>query len=110
LLENGIYQTRDYGFLDPGGRLHLTGTSGAAINVAGRKISPSKLEAALFSTGLVRRVKVRGIASSDAERFEEILAEVEMQPGITLEELKRSALSVLQNWEVPRHWELANGQ
>ena len=110
LLENGIYQTRDYGFLDPGGRLHLTGTSGAAINVAGRKISPSKLEAAIFSTGLVRRVKVRGIPSSDAERFEEVLAEVEMQPGITLEELKKSALSVLQNWEVPRHWELANGQ
>lgn len=109
LLGNGIYQTRDFGVLGPSGRLRLTGTSGAAINVAGRKISPAKLEAAIFSTGLVRRVRVRGIPSSDAERFEEVLAEVEMLPGITLELLKKTALGVLQNWEMPKHWHSLKG-
>jgi long-chain acyl-CoA synthetase len=106
LLGDGIYQTRDFGFFDPAGRLHLTGTSGGAINVAGRKISPAKVEAAIFSTGLVERVKVFGIASSDAERFEEIAARVTLKPGLTIDALKQAVPGVLQNWEVPRHWQL----
>ena len=106
LLGDGVYQTRDFGFVDAKGRLHLTGTSGAAINVAGRKVSPSKLESAILSTGLVRRVKIHGVPSSDVERFEEISAKVEMLPGITLEVLKRASLEVLQSWEMPRRWEV----
>jgi acyl-coenzyme A synthetase/AMP-(fatty) acid ligase len=106
LLGDGIYQTCDFGFLDPAGRLHLTGTSGGAINVAGRKISPAKVEAAILSTGLVERVKVFGIASSDAERFEEIAARVTLKPHITTDTLKQAVVGVLQNWEVPRHWQL----
>lgn len=106
LLGGGIYQTRDFGFLDSSGRLHLTGTSGGAINVAGRKISPAKVEAVILSTGLVERVKVFGIASSDAERFEEIAARVTLKPNITTDTLKQAVTGVLQNWEVPRHWQL----
>ncbi len=105
-LGGGIYQTRDLGFLDPAGRLHLTGTLGGAINVAGRKISPAKVEAAILSTGLVRSVKVSGIPSSDAERHEEISAAVELQTGITIDVIKQAATSVLQNWETPRHWKI----
>ena len=104
LLGGGVYLTRDLGFTDETGSLHLTGTTGGAINVAGRKISPAKVEAAILSTGLVRRVKVFGIPSSDPERFEEIAAEVEIRPGITLEELKSAAHEKLQSWEMPRHW------
>ncbi len=103
-LGGGIYQTRDLGFLDPVGRLHLTGTLGGAINVAGRKISPAKVEAALLATGLVRSAKVFGTPSSDAERHEEISATVELTTGATLEDLKQASTSVLQNWEMPRHW------
>ncbi len=106
-LGSGIYQTRDVGFLDPIGRLHLTGTLGGAINVAGRKISPAKVEAAIQSTGLVRSVKVFGTPSSDAERHEEISATVELQPGITIDALKQAATRVMQNWEMPRHWKEA---
>lgn len=106
LSGGGIYQTRDFGFLDSAGRLHLTGTSGGAINVAGRKISPAKVEAAILSTGLVERVKVFGIASSDAERFEEIAARVTLKPDLTTDTLKQAVTGVLQNWEVPRHWQL----
>ncbi|MEO8614926.1 MAG: hypothetical protein ABI600_07295, partial [Luteolibacter sp.] len=105
-LGDQIYQTRDLGFFDGKGHLHLTGTLGGAINVAGRKISPAKVEAAILSTGLVERVRVFGIASSDPERFEEISAEVKMKPGATLEILKHAATGVLQNWETPRHWKI----
>ena len=105
-LGDQIYQTRDLGFFDSRGRLHLTGTLGGAINVAGRKISPAKVEAAILSTGLVERVRVFGTSSSDPERFEEISAEVKMMPGATLDTLKQAATGALQNWETPRHWKI----
>lgn len=105
-LGGGIYQTRDQGFLDSLGRLHLTGTLGGAINVAGRKISPAKVEAAIRATGLAAGVKVFGIPSSDAERFEEISAEIELLPGVSLDLVKQAATKVLQNWEMPRHWKV----
>jgi long-chain acyl-CoA synthetase len=104
-LEGGFYQTRDRGHFDASGRLHLTGTIGGAINVAGRKVSPAKLEAAISATGLVRSINVFGIRSSDPERFEEISAQVETLPGVSLEDVKHAAARVLQNWEMPRHWE-----
>jgi long-chain acyl-CoA synthetase len=104
VLGNGIYLTRDLGFIDETGNLHLTATTGGAINVAGRKISPAKVEAAIRSTGFVRRVRVFGISSSDPERFEEIAAEVELQPGTTLDDLKSAAVGTMQTWEMPRHW------
>lgn len=104
VLGGGIYLTRDVGFIDGAANLHLTGTTGEAINVAGRKISPAKVEAAILSTGLATRAKVFGIASSDPERFEEIAAEVELQPGARLDKLKTAVSEKLQGWEMPRHW------
>ncbi|RYD34814.1 MAG: hypothetical protein EOP85_19510, partial [Verrucomicrobiaceae bacterium] len=106
LLENGCYLTRDAGYLDAAGTLHLTGTLGDAINVAGRKVSPAKVEAAILSTGLVKRLKVYGTPSSDAERCEEISVDVELDASITLDALKSAASAVLRNWEMPRHWHL----
>jgi long-chain acyl-CoA synthetase len=103
-IGGGVYRTRDLGFIDSSGNLHLTGTTGGAINVAGRKVSPAKVEAAIRSTGLALSVKVFGIPSSDAERFEEIAAEVELQPGVRLDDLKSAAAACLQSWETPRHW------
>jgi acyl-coenzyme A synthetase/AMP-(fatty) acid ligase len=104
LLGDGRYLTRDLGFLDSFGKIHLTGTLGGAINVAGRKVSPAKVEAALLATGLVRRVRVFGIPSKDAERFEEISADIDLSETATLEDLKSAACHQLQTWELPRHW------
>jgi acyl-coenzyme A synthetase/AMP-(fatty) acid ligase len=104
LLENGVYLTRDLGFLNSCGAVHLTGTTGGAINVSGRKISPAKVEAAIMATGLALRVKVLGIPSSDPERFEEIAAVVETRDGITPATLKSAVAERLQLWEIPRHW------
>ena len=105
LLENGVYLTRDLGFTDQSGIIYLTGTTGGAINVAGRKISPAKVEAAIMATGLVLQVKVQGISSSDPERFEEIAAVVEVRAGVTPAALKSAVAKHLQACEIPRHWE-----
>lgn len=104
VLGNGVYLTRDLGFSDPQGLIHLSGTTGGAINVAGRKISPAKVEAAIMATGQVVRVRVLGIPSSDPERFEEIAALVEVPAGVTPAALKSAVAERLQLWEVPRHW------
>ena len=104
LLGWGVYLTRDCGFTDPAGRLHLTGTVGNAINVSGRKVSPSKVEQALLATGLVVRASVRGVPSNDPERFEEISATVQRVAGVSLAQLKSAAAGKLQAWEIPRHW------
>lgn len=105
LIGEGLYLTRDHGSIDAGG-VRLTGMMGGAINVAGRKVSPGKVEAVLFTTGLVQRVKVKGVPSPDLERVEEISAQVVLQPGATLEALKTAAAAALPSWELPRHWQL----
>ena len=107
VLGDGVYLTRDLARLDPNGRINLTGTLGGAINVAGRKVSPAKVEAAIWSTGMIRRIHVHAVASSDPERFEEIAAEVELVDGVTLDQLKTAISLLLQSWEFPRHWKIA---
>ncbi len=104
LLGEGCYLTKDTGFLGKDGRLYLSGTAGAAINVAGRKVSPAKIEAALLATGSVKRARVYGIASADPERVEEIAALLEVQPGVLLDGLKSLVSARLETWERPRHW------
>lgn len=105
LLDGRNYLTRDLGHLDSAGRVHLTGNTGQAINVAGRKISPAKVEAGLMATGLLKSVKVYGIPSRDPERVEELAAHIELLEGASLDQLKHAAHEKLANWEVPRHWE-----
>jgi acyl-coenzyme A synthetase/AMP-(fatty) acid ligase len=102
-LGNGRYLTHDLGQIDGQRQIRLHGTVGGAINVAGRKVSPAKVEAALMATSLVKRVRVSGRPSSDPERVEEIVAHVELIDGVSLDQLKQAAQ--LANWEMPRHWE-----
>jgi len=106
VLGGGVYLTRDLGHSDDKGLWHLTGTVGGAINVAGRKVSPAKVEAAIYDTGLVRHIRVFGVPSSDPERFEEISAEYQLIDGACFDTLKSRTVDRLQLWEMPRHWTL----
>lgn len=103
LLGGGRFLTHDLGRIEHGHVL-LTGTTGAAINVAGRKISPAKVEAALAATGLTRRVRVFGTPSPDPDRVEEIIGMVELAPGASVDDLRQAAAKTLAGWELPRHW------
>lgn len=106
-LGGGVFLTRDLGRLDEEG-LSLSGKLCGAINVAGRKVSPAKVEAAIFNSRLVKRVKVIGFPSRDAERFEEIAALVELEEAANLGDLKRQISEMLPLWEVPRRWLCGN--
>ncbi len=102
ILGAGRYLTRDSGRIQ-GGRLMLECSGADSINVAGRKIGPAKIEAALMATGLVSRVKVFGVPSADPERVEEIAALIVLK-NAPLETFRHAATSALAGWELPRHW------
>ncbi len=102
LLGGGMFLTQDSGAL-AGRSLSLESSGAESINVAGRKIGPAKIEAALMATGLLGRAKVFGLPSQDPERVEEIAALVEIGKG-SLDDLRRAAAAALAGWELPRHW------
>ncbi|MDB6076505.1 MAG: hypothetical protein JWO82_252, partial [Akkermansiaceae bacterium] len=103
ILGEGRFLTQDYGRSE-GGRLLLESSGAESINVAGRKIGPAKVEAALLATGMVEKIRAFGVASPDRERVEEITALVRLKPGAVLEALRLAATERLAGWEVPRHW------
>ena len=100
------YQTMDFGmFVD--GRLHWSGHTGAAINVAGRKVSPSKVKRVCESVEGVVYATVTGVKSLDNERFEEVSVHVHAIDSLKLKELKKEVYCQLESWEMPRHWQLS---
>ncbi|MCW1914689.1 acyl--CoA ligase [Luteolibacter sp. GHJ8] len=102
LLGGGRFLTQDFGSLQDD-RLMLASSGAESINVAGRKIGPAKIEAALMATGLVARARVFGVPSHDPERVEEITAMVELISG-SLDGVRHAAIDALAGWECPRHW------
>ncbi|MEK7948930.1 AMP-binding protein [Luteolibacter soli] len=105
ILGNGSFLTQDFGRIEDG-RMMLESSGAESINVAGRKIGPAKIEAALMASGLVMRARAFGVPSHDPERVEEVTAMVELKSG-TLEQLRQRMTEVLAGWEMPRHWETA---
>jgi acyl-coenzyme A synthetase/AMP-(fatty) acid ligase len=103
-LENGCYLTRDIVRIDEFGNLFLTATTGGAINVAGRKVSPAKVEAAILRTGLAVSVAIKAVPSPDPERHEEIEATIEPADGANVDQIRAVVSSLLPSWEIPRHW------
>jgi long-chain acyl-CoA synthetase len=108
ILGGGRFLTQDFGRIEDG-RLLLESSGAESINVAGRKIGPAKIEAALLASGLVERVRVFGVPSHDPERVEEITAVVQLKSG-TLEQLRQRMTETLAGWEMPRHWETAEDE
>jgi len=100
-----FYETTDLGRIVDG-KLILTGSKASAINVAGRKVSPGKLERILMEHPGVESVEVSKIPSLDPERFEEICAQVTVSQEIGKRELRQSLMGRFETWEIPRHWEI----
>ena len=103
ILGEGRFLTPDHGRL-VAGRLHLDACGSDHINIAGRKLGPGRVEAAILATGLVTRARVFGLPSADPERVDEIAALV--PPGTDLPALRTALAARLERWETPRHWRL----
>ncbi|MFJ4340581.1 class I adenylate-forming enzyme family protein [Streptomyces sp. NPDC088915] len=101
----GAVDTGDLGHLDGAGLLHLTGRAKTLINVAGSKVAPQTVEAALLEHPDVQDAAVIGLA--DATRGEIVAALVEgdpgeLRPGDLADHLRRR----LSSFMVPRRWHI----
>jgi len=79
---------------------------GDTINVAGRKLSPRRIEKAVQQANPeISRAKVVGIPSRDRERNSEVGLAVSFRAGdpvATAREIRSRVGAVLDSWEVPR--------
>jgi len=80
--------------------------SSDTINVAGRKVVPGKIEAAILSANPnLTHCLVFGVLSQDAERVEEVVACVSISEAEWDASRSKSAIQAeLKNFEMPRHW------
>jgi long-chain acyl-CoA synthetase len=100
-LSAGRFVTSDLVELRDGAVL-LRGRASDAINIAGRKLNPTDVEAALLACEGVKHCVAFGVPSADAARFEETVACVNAAPGVTEQELLEVAGQRLATWQLPR--------
>lgn len=103
----GVFVTSDVAEITPvKGEVLLRARDSDTINVAGRKIAPGKIEAAILSTDeRIRHCVVFGVPSDDPERVEDIIACISTnseQWDATL--IKSRILLTLAGHEAPRQW------
>jgi len=104
-LRDGVFRTSDHVRL-PAGGLWLEGRSSDAINIAGRKISPSVVEEQLLALPGVQHCVVFGIPSTDPARVEEIVACLNLSAGTRLEDVQKASARHLPATGQPRHWKI----
>ncbi len=104
-LERGRFQTSDLVRLEAGA-VWLEGRASEAINVAGRKISPSLIEEKLLALPGVRHCVVFGIPSVDPARVEEIAVCLNLSECTGISEIQQASARLLPAMEQPRQWRL----
>lgn len=105
-LGDGRFMTSDVVEMGADGAVLMRGRMSDAINIAGRKLNPSDVEAALLSCEGVRHCVVFGVPSADAARCEETVACVhpDATAGLTQEVLARWLGDRLPTWQLPRRY------
>ncbi len=106
-LGGGVFRTGDLARLEEG-RVFLEGRATDTIHVAGRKVAPQVIEAALLRLPGVRHCVVFGVASEDAARVQEIVACVNAEAGVSQESLQAGLGRELPGWQIPRRWWLTS--
>lgn len=82
----------------------MRGRVSDAINIAGRKLNPADVEAALLACEGVRHCVVFGVPSADASRCEEAVACVNACEGVTERHILDVAGARLATWQLPRRF------
>lgn len=103
-LGHGRYHTRDLARVEATG-VWLRGRASDLINVAGRKLAPEIVEAALASHPAVQGCVVFGAPDGAAVRHECVVAVVVAEHGEAPDaELRAHLLHHLPAWQIPREW------
>jgi len=104
---NGVFVTSDMAEITPSkGEVLLRARTSDIINVAGRKVAPGRIEAAILSADKrIRHCVVFGVPSEDPERVEDVIACVSADNedwDSTM--VKSRILRTLAGHEAPRQW------
>ena len=99
-FSEGWFRTGDTGRFDAQGRLVLTGRIGALVNVAGRKVNPREVEAALLAVPGVGDAAVLGVP--DAARGEALVACLVTQGELSREMVMSYLRQELAGYKLPR--------
>ena len=100
---DGWIRVNDLGWLDDEGRLYISGRTGSIINVAGRKVLPSEVEAVLCRHPAVKQVAV--LRQRDAYGEEAVSAQVVVAVKCSVPELVAHCREQLADYKVPRFFE-----
>ncbi|MFT4546467.1 MAG: long-chain acyl-CoA synthetase [Pseudoalteromonas tetraodonis] len=101
VLGGSRFVTNDLAKVAPDGSITLRGRAGDRINIAGRKLDPSTIEAELAKHPSVTQCLVFGIASPDPERVQEIVAITDGGEEVAL---RAHLAKRLPSWQRIRHW------
>lgn len=104
-LAAGCYRTSDLAVLQ-GGCVYLRGRANDQINVAGRKVSPERIECELLQHDGVRECLVFGAPAAEDGRTEVVVACVVTSGPVGIDSLRQFLLARLPAWQVPREWKL----
>lgn len=101
-IANGELRTGDRGFLDAEGYLHVSGRADDLIKVAGEKVYPAEVEAAIERIEGVEEAAV--VPTADATRGAALAAFVQPRAGAELSEagLRSATRQHLEGIKVPR--------
>jgi len=100
---SGVFTTSDL-VAQHGNHLRFEQCTGAGINVAGRKLSPTEIAEKIMRASKLDQVKIYGARSRDPERCQDIVAEIGLPQAEIDPAFKITACSLLAPWEVPRKW------
>jgi acyl-coenzyme A synthetase/AMP-(fatty) acid ligase len=106
-LAQGSYASADLARILPDGSLHITGRASDIINVAGRKIAPEPIEAALATHPAVRDCLALAIVEPGG-RGEAVGMIYALKEPVPESELRAHLIRQLPAWQIPRHWWLRN--
>ncbi|NJK71929.1 MAG: AMP-binding protein [Synechococcaceae cyanobacterium SM2_3_60] len=93
--------SRDRGYLDTQGNLHLQGRDVPSINSGGEKIDPNEVETLLRQSGLVEEVVVLGLPDRE---WGEVVTAIYTPATIDPARLKAWLQSRLSAYKLPKHW------
>ena len=101
-LASGWFHTRDLGYLDEDGRLHLVGRESTLINVGNEKVSPEEVEKVLMAASGVDKAAVYGVP--DPLLGESVRALVVAAPGASLgaTDVQTHCRGKISGYKIPR--------
>ncbi|MBM3903008.1 MAG: acyl--CoA ligase [Verrucomicrobia bacterium] len=102
-LGNGRFVTSDLARIDTEGFLWIVGREDDLINVAGRKVSPERIEQILMSMRGVRDCLALGIPD-ESGRGQCVGVVYSAADGISETTLRTALADRLAAWELPRRW------